>query len=139
MTDKKLQAGDSVTYEIDGKKLIMDPIPWGRLKKVIALVSESATGINDDLMNNQAKFMAWIGTMIEKRMDDLFPLLFNEKKNDFFNKEWVEDNLTLLQIQQIVLDAITINGVQDFLDKKGLGKSVAFTPDPVPKKQTVLN
>lgn len=130
MTEKNLQAGDSVTYEINGKKLIMDPIPWGRLKKIIKLVSDSSSGITDDLMNNQALFMKWIAEMIEKRMDDLFPLFFDSKKNNYFNKEWVEDNLTLLQIQKIVMDAITINGVQDFLDK-GVG---SLRP---PKKQVL--
>jgi len=134
---KELKSGDTAVYEIGGEKLRLSPMPWGKLKKVLKLFSDSWSGFDQKTIEDQPKFMRWMMEMIEARMDDMFPLLIDEKANPFFNKEWVEENITLQHIQQIVTDAITVNGVKDFLALKGGKKPLpvmteAKVEEPVP-------
>ena len=128
---KELKSGDTAVYEIGDQKLRLSPMPWGRLKKVLKLFSESMATFDNAMVSDTPRMAKWIMSLIESRMDDMFPLLIDEKLNPFFNKEWVEETVTLQHIQQIVTDAITINGVKDFLALKG-GKKVL--PEVIEKK-----
>lgn len=129
---KELKAGDTVTYEIGGQKLILTPMPWGRLKKAFRLFSESWANIDKNDINDPAKFMKWVGITLEARMEDMFPLFFDIKQNEFFNTEWVEENITLSQIQKIIVDAIKINGVSDFLASQGKINKPSTPPTEIP-------
>lgn len=128
--NKELKSGDIAVYDIGDEKLRLSPMPWGKLKKVLKLFSDSWSGFDQKMIEDTPQFMRWIMSMIEARMDDMFPLLIDEKLNPFFNKTWVEENITLQHIQQIIIDAITINGVKDFLALKGGTKN-----PPVENKQ----
>jgi len=132
---KVSKSGDTVTYPIGGKELILSPMPWGNLKKVFTMVSESAAVISGQITNDPQKFMKWISSLLETQADDLLLLLFDKKKNEFLNKEWIEENLTLNSIQQIIADAIMVNGVKDFLSKKGPINQVVMPDGAVPSKK----
>lgn len=116
---KVLKSGDDVTYSIGGKNLILSPMPWGKLKKVFALVSDSASAISGDLTNDPSRFMKWVSDLLINQADDFLIMLFDKQKNEFLDKDWIDQNITLMQIQQIISDAIIVNGVTDFLAKRG--------------------
>lgn len=134
---KELKSGDIAVYDIGGEKLKLSPMPWGRLKKVLKLFSESMASFDNSMIEDTSRMMKWMMTIIEARMEDMFPLLVDEKLNPFFSKEWVDENITLQHIQQIILDSITINGVKDFLALKGRNNPLpaakeAKVEDPIP-------
>jgi len=120
---QELKSGSTAVYEIGGKELRLTPMPWGRLKRALKLFSESWGTYDANMTNDTPRMMKWIVTMIETRMDDMFPLLIDEKLNTFFTKDWVDENITLQHIQQIVMDAVKINGVKDFLALGGKVKN----------------
>ena len=136
MTQKELKPGDTKTYEIEGHTLKLTPMPWGRLKKIFKVISESFSQVNDEMISNQAKFIMWLADTIEVRMNDIFPLIIDQKLNPFFTQEWVDETLTIIQIQEIVQDAIVINGVTDFLDKMGKKNLPPMAPAKEPAGAT---
>lgn len=122
---QELKKGSTAVYEINGETLRLTPIVWGRMKIVLRLISDSWASFDKSYLDDPAKMMNWMMTMLEARMDDLFPLIVDEKQNPFFNKQWVDDNLTLEHIQKIIMDAIIINGVKDFLAQAGKGQNLS--------------
>lgn len=134
MKESPLKAGSTVTYEIAGEKLTLTPMPWGKLKKALKLFSDSWSNFDPKSVEDQQKFMGWMMSTIEARMNDMFPLLVDTKINAFFTQDWVEENLTLQHIQQIITDAITINGVRDFLALAGRNTKPSPIEEPKPEE-----
>lgn len=112
---KELKPGDSTTYTVDGKILVVEPIPFGKLKKIIQIIARVSKAfdkkaIEEDLLNIVPK-------LVEEYVGEIVPLLFDLKKHPFLTPEWVDDNLTVPTMKAIVVDAITINSLDHFFYK----------------------
>ena len=122
-----LKAGGEKTYQIGGQTLHLTAMPYGRLKKILAIVAEVFDDLTTDQKQNTAEVMRKMVDVIGKRVTTIFPLLFDPKTHPFINAEWIEDNLTVPAAQEIAEDAMLINGLNDFF-KTGGAKKPASPP-----------
>lgn len=111
----ELKAGDTKTFEVGGEKLIVGPIPFGRLKIIIRLVADVSSKfekkeVQDDLF-------AIVPKLVEEYVDEFIPTLFDKKTHPFLTKEWIENNLTIPLVKEIIVTAITVNALGDFFAK----------------------
>jgi hypothetical protein len=84
-----LKAGDTKTFEIGGQKLVVEPLPFGNVKKLLRIVLEVAEkGKSGDTQ------VLSIPNLLENYADVAIPLLFRKGKHDFLTKEWIDDNMT---------------------------------------------
>lgn len=106
--------GDVVTFEIDGQKLIVEPIPFGNLKKLLKLMNEmSEKGKAGDTQ------VLSIPSLLENYADPVIPLLFKAAKHPFLTKEWIDEHLTVPILKDILQAASAVNGFPDFLGNRG--------------------
>lgn len=115
-----LKAGDETTYEVNGHTLILRPIPYGRLKKVLAAIAKVFEEVSKRTdKGDTIQFIQVLPDLIGQHVATLFPLLFDPKEHPFLNGEWVDENLTVPMAKQIMEDAIKVNGLEDFFKPKG--------------------
>lgn len=91
-----LKPGETATYTVKGKTLTMEPVPIGKLKEVIRVLS------NPDPEDISKTVVAWFGAA------------FDPETHDFLTPEWIQKNVSLPLYNQIVKDALAINGVGNF-------------------------
>ena len=129
---KELKAGDDVTYSINGNDIIMRPIPFGRIKKIMKIVFNAIDEFGEDGQTNSA-FLRKLPELIEKNIDQLLTLIFDTNVYKFINKEWIDDNITIPLSVNIFDDAIKINGLSDFFSKmtRKTGQEVKEKKNPV--------
>ena len=135
MTESKdLKQGETVEFIVDGKTLILEPIPYGRLKAVLKMVVSSIGEIA------QGKDRPDVGTMVPELLMEksakIFPLLFDQKKHPYMSEEWVELNLTIPLAKDVFSKAIIINDLKDFFGKMGLQPGAA--PREVQLSETAI-
>lgn len=83
--------GDTITYQIGGKAVKLVPAP---LKKTKAAFNELITGADDvfDRLRNAA-------------------VILLSGDNDFATAAWIEENMSLPQVSQVIEDARKVNGL----------------------------
>ena len=99
MSDE-LQVGQSVDYTIAGKKIVLKPMALGRMKKATAIFADK-TGDNVEII---AKYLQAI--------------LDNDANQDL-TLEWIMENVTMPQAQDIMKASKTINGLGSFFPTGG--------------------
>lgn len=131
MTESKdLKKGDTVRYKVGVETLVIEPIPYGRLTKIMKIVFGAIDRIGT--MDNKEIIMK-LPEIFEENLGPLISLIFDPRKHSFLNQAWVHDNLTLIHMEEIVERTILVNGLKDFLGRMG-------TKGPVPlEKNTVAS
>lgn len=120
-----LKQGDTVDYRVGDNVLILAPIPYGQLKKINKIVF----GAINQIGNLEPKeVIIKLPELFEENLGELITLMFKKKKHPFLTPEWIDENLTLVDIREIVEKAIVINGLKDFLEKMGVGEIKPATP-----------
>ena len=128
-TELKIKPGDAINKIIGDQTLTLEPIPYGRLKKLMKVIFGAMDQFSN--LSNKDIFQKF-PAVFEKNIPEIVPLMFNEKKHPFLNQSWVDDNLSLIDMRDIVEKMIIINGMTDFLGKMG-------TQSPeVPKRKVEL-
>jgi len=112
----QLKPGDIVNMEVGGETLVLEPIPYGRLKKLFKIVFSV---INEISSMEQKNVMFAIPEIFEKNLPEFCELAFNPKTHKFITEEWIEENLTILHIRQIAETLMAVNGIKDFLGRGG--------------------
>lgn len=102
------RAGDTVKMEINGCNLILAPMPYGKLKKVMKLFFS-----NMELVTKiDAKdVVPAIIEMFDEKLDELIELAFDKEKNPFLNRDWYENNVTFPHMKRIIETLVIINDV----------------------------
>jgi len=115
-TEQKLKPGMSIEKEIGGETLKLKPIPYGRLKELLKVVFTAIDQFSH--MDNQSIFLQF-PIIFEENLPKIMPLMFSKKEHPFLTPEWVDDNMSIVDMREIVEKMIVINGLQDFLGQKG--------------------
>lgn len=123
----ELKSGDKKTFEVGDQKLIVEPIPYGRLKRLIRLVAEVTKHFDSKEVKDN--LLVIVPKIVDEYVDDFIPDLFNPKTHTFLTKEWIEENMTIPVTKEIVIAAMTVNGLADFFVKKPL---TAASPESLP-------
>lgn len=111
----ELKAGDTKTFDIGGEKLTVGPIPFGRLKRIVKLVADaSATFEKKDLQDDLLKI---VPKLLEEKVYEFVPLILDPKAHPFLTQTWIDENLTIPTIKEIIVTAITVNALGDFFNK----------------------
>lgn len=115
------------------KILIIEPLPYGRLKKVMKIVLEALGEFSQASKWSDFDFLKKLPEAIDSRIYDLVPLVF---KQDFVTAEWIDENLTMIHMKEIVEKFLEVNRVNDFLPARGpvnpAPKERAIEPTPPP-------
>lgn len=122
-TAVELKPGNSKLYLIGDQKLVLTPVPWGQVKKLIRIIMGCVQEISKSAKND-ADIFAMIPDFVDNNIDQILPLLFDLKKHEFLNPQWIENNLSLLDVKTIIEDAIIINGLKDFFAQAELLKNL---------------
>jgi hypothetical protein len=129
----ELKAGDQKVFEVGDKTLTIEPVPYGNVKKIFRIIGSAMTDITAG-----KNAVTDIPDTIDKYMPEFFPLLFRKGTHDFVTTEWIEDNLTIMTMKEILETAIKVNGLEDFFTRKGAavvnppGTSTFTTSSPLP-------
>lgn len=110
-----LKAGQTAEFPLGDKTLVVEPIPFGRLKKIIRIIAEVSGKVDKKKLSED--FLSVVPPLLDGYIDEFIPLLFSSSKHPFVTKEWIEDNLTIPVTRQIIVAAIQVNGLGDFFGK----------------------
>jgi hypothetical protein len=104
------KTGDSVTFEINGKKLVIEPVPYGNIKQLLKMFMKALEEIG------AGKSMTAAPEVIEKYLPQVLPLFFKKGSVEFITQKWIDESMTVAQIKAIVDTAVAVNGLKDFFD-----------------------
>ncbi len=90
MADVKM--GDTKTVEVGGKKLFLKPVTLGKMKRAILAFKNS----DADPFETMLQYLTEV---------------LNSEENNFANRQWLEDNMTLPVANEIINDMRIINGM----------------------------
>jgi len=130
-----LKPGAIAKMNIGNETLILEPIPYGRLKKLMSVIFAAMDKFAK--MDSKNVFLA-LPSVFEENLPIIIPLIFDERKHQFLNQQWVDDNLTLVHMREIVDKTIQINGLRDFLGQMGAAKNPTPREVIVPEKDKSL-
>jgi hypothetical protein len=113
------KVGDTCEFIVGDKTLVLEPIPYGRLKKVLKFVMEAIAEIakGKDMAKEEAGRV--IPELLMEHAAKILPMLFDPKKHPYMNEAWLEDNMTIPLVKNILRDAVVINDLSDFFGKMG--------------------
>lgn len=124
-----LKVGESTEVIIGDKVLVIEPMPFGRLKKVLKIVFSAI----DKLQSMDTKaILVSLPEIFDKNLGELISLIFDKKTHPYLDPAWVDENVSLVQLTEIVNKAIIVNGLKDFFDKMG-GKTPPLTTGKAPE------
>ena len=126
--ENEAKLGGRVSYKVDDKTLILEPIPFKRLSKLLTSVVGLIKEFSSKQEMSNEDYLERLPGLVEDHGMKILPLLFSPKKHAFINKEWIEENMTLPVVVDIFKQTIVINGLQDFLGKKAVEAGVATPP-----------
>ena len=132
----EMKAGGRVEFDIAGQKIVIEPVPYGNLKKIFKIVFK----VIDEVSVDGDTKVANIPLVVEKYLPELLPLIFRKGTHQFINEQWIEDNLTLNDMNQIVESAIVVNGIKDFFGRtqgQMVNKSLGVTDKPESSGSTI--
>ena len=119
-------------FKVGDKVLSLTPVPYGNVKKILKMLS----GVMKEMQSGGDSIQQVAGLM-EKYLADFLPLLFRKGTVSFMTPEWIDDNVTVENIKEIVEDAIKVNGLEDFFGKAtGLRTPVKVTSTEKPLSTT---
>jgi hypothetical protein len=122
------KAGEAVTFTVGGNDIIVEAIPFGKLKKVIKIIADVSKKFDPKTV--QEDILTLVPTVVEEYVDDLVPLLFDGAKHPFLTKDWINENLTIPKTKEIIVASIAVNGLGDFFVK------TAKAPAPKPSEES---
>lgn len=125
-----LKAGDKVDKIVNGQTLKLKPIPYGRLKELMRIIFAAMDQFTK--LNNKDIFLQF-PKVLEENLPKIMPLMFDRIEHPWLNEKWIDDNLSLVDMKEIVEKMIVINGLTDFLGKMGGAKA-----SPAPKTKVEL-
>lgn len=113
----ELKPGDKTTIEVAGQPLFIEPIPFGRLKKLMKLVATSIQELSSTPDQSDLNVLTTFPDVADEKLVEILPLIFDPKKHAFLSPEWIQDNLTIPVAKEIYEKVIKVNGLEDFLNK----------------------
>ncbi len=111
----ELKAGDSTSFQIGEWKLEVEPMPFGKLKKLVKIVASAAKKLAPGALKDD--LLSVVPALVEEYIADCIPLLFDDKKHPFLNEQWIDDHMTVPKLKEILIAAVTVNGLGDFFLK----------------------
>src|SRR3954465_13716059 len=102
MSDTDLKVGGSKDFQIGEYTLHVRPVPYGNLKKILRMVFELSNAFTD-------KDVKTIPDVLDRYLDKIFPLLFKASEHSFMTPEWVDENLDIPTMREIIDAAIMVN------------------------------
>lgn len=127
MPEPELKPGGQKDFTVGGETLHVRPIPYGNLKKILRMVFELSGSFAEKSPKN-------IPDVLDSYLDNVFPLMFKAADHPFLTKEWVENNVDIPTMREIVDAAILVNGIKDFLPK-GASPAAPVNASPTPTIQ----
>lgn len=118
MNIDNLKPGDTHEITIGNQKLYVVPIPWGRLKKLLAEIVSAMEQFSSLDTQTPAKVAQAVSGIVDEGYARLLPLIFPKDIYPFISPEWVENNVTLPIAKEVFLSTIKVNGLEDFLQPK---------------------
>lgn len=112
----EIKSGGSVDFKIGDQTLTVEPIPFGQVKKVFRVIAETITEMSKE--TGESPIMK-VPKIMEDKVGTILPLLFREGKYPLLNDEWIDNNMTVIDIRAVMETAIKVNGFDDFLAKLG--------------------
>ncbi len=126
--------GQSCTIEHGSYKILLKPLPLGKLKKVLGTMVQGLSEIGGLKTDDWKLMIEKVPSIAIERFQEVLPIIVDIRDNPFMKDEWVEENLTVPLVEQILEATYFINGVTDFLGrlKTGFGapKADALLKDP---------
>lgn len=111
METKTLKPGETAEHEVGGRKITLKPLPLGKLKQAIAIIT--AAGEEMGAMNEKEGFPQVIERVVDKHGIPYLSLVAGED----IPKEWVMDNCTYPFLMRLLKDSFAVNGLPDFFQK----------------------
>lgn len=102
-TPLQVQVGQSVTYNIAGRTLILKPLPLGKIKKATMVLAEPEK-------NNMDKIADYLSMMFDAK-DEITP-------------DWILENVNLPQANDMIDTSRQINGLGSFFQKGEPAKEI---------------
>jgi hypothetical protein len=124
-TELKLKPGMTIEKVIGDKTLFLKPIPYGRLKDLVKVIFKAMDQFVN--MSNKDIFIQF-PKVFEENLPKIMPLMFSSKEHPFLNSDWIDENMSLVDMRDIIEKMIIINGLEDFLGQKGKLKIEASLP-----------
>lgn len=129
---KEAKPGEAIDFQVGDKTLTVEPIPFGNVKKLFRIVGETIGDMTKE--NGEAVFQK-VPRIMEEKVTVILPLLFRESRYDFLTPDWIDENMTVIDIRSIIETAIKVNGFEDFFAK--LGSRFSAPPQASPDESTV--
>lgn len=123
---KKPEKNQRFEMEIGGRTVLLRPLPLKKFKEAMKVVFSVMDAFAKSATIPPAEFMKQLPEMILGNFDALVPFIIDRGVNDFATPEWIEDNMTVPDMEAILAAAYVINGVDDFLARLRTG----FHPSP---------
>src|SRR3990167_5789971 len=121
-------ADKMIEYKVGGRTLQMQPLPFKRFRVALKLVTEAISQVQATAVIHELAVISDVPQLILSKFGELAPLLFD---NQGLTQEWVEENFSVPLARQVLVDAMAINGVSDFLAQVGaMGKKTQETMTP---------
>jgi hypothetical protein len=115
MSEQENQIGQSKTFEVAGRLLHLKPLSLGRMKRATMIFGDKTIGNLDAIASY------------------LFAILDNADNKDL-TQEWIAENVTLPQANEMIDASRQINGLGSFFPKAPTAPEV-----PSPKEERLLS
>ncbi|MBI4396328.1 MAG: hypothetical protein HY548_04475 [Elusimicrobia bacterium] len=112
---KQAFSAEPIRYHVGGKELVLEPMPFKRFKKALAVVMGGLQDLEGFSTASGLDAVRRLPDILVGKVNELMPILFAGEQHTFITPDWVEENLSLPLAQRILVDAVRINGVTDFL------------------------
>lgn len=122
------KAGQTVTLDVGRFRIVIEPVPYGNIKKLLKLFVKAIEEIG------AASSMSATPEVIERYMPEVLPLFFpkGSEMQKLITSDWIDDNLTVAQLKEIIETAVAVNGLKDFLGQSRTPKAVEVPATSVP-------
>lgn len=95
---QELKVGQRATYEIAGRSLTVKPLPLGKMKRATMVFTETG----QDNMDLISRYLL---------------ILLDNGSNEGVTLEWIQDNVTIPEAQEMLDASRVINGLGSFFQK----------------------
>jgi hypothetical protein len=109
------KVGDTKEIRIAEETLVIEPMTYGNLKKIIKIVAEAGTKLDPKTFKDD--YLTVVPVLVQGYVDNVIPLLFKKSKHPFLNQDWIDENMTVPLLKEILVDALYVNGLSDFFLK----------------------
>lgn len=99
-------------YSVGGKTLILRPLSIKRFRQLSFIIDDGLKQFSDVNSDTIVKDMVEI---LASKGIEIMSILFQEIDHPFMTKDFIENNFTVPLSRNILEDAMTMNGVKEFL------------------------